>query len=115
MCKLLHPVRSRFALSSLSSTTLPLLPQDAVATSPHFQQYSAVRQLTHDLQQKKPRHPKRPQLPHGEADTPFRRIVHTAVYKQKLLQYNNNLKFYENYIDELLEQTAAGLIKLLLM
>ena len=40
-------------------------------------------------------HPKRPQLPPGEAGTPVRRIVHTAVYKQNLLQYNNNLKLLE--------------------
>ena len=30
----------------------------------------------------------------GEAGTPVRRIVHTAVYKQKLLQKNNTLKLY---------------------
>ena len=53
---------------------------------------------THDLQQRKPRHPKRPQLLPGEAGTPVRRIVHTAVYKQKLHQYNKTLKLYENYI-----------------
>ena len=41
---------------------LSLLPQDAVATLPHLQQFSAVRQLSRDLQQRKLRHPKRPQL-----------------------------------------------------
>ena len=79
----------------------------AVATSPRLQQYSAVRQLIHDLKQRKPRHPKRPQLPPGEAGTPVRKIFHTAVYKQKILQYNNTLKLLENYIDELLKQTTA--------
>ena len=34
----------------LPISTLPLHPQDAVATSPNLQQYSAVRQLTNDLQ-----------------------------------------------------------------
>ena len=90
---------------------LPLLPQDAVATSPHLQQYFAVRQLTHDLQLRKSRHPKRPQLLPGKAGTPVRRIVHTAVYKQKLYQYNQALKQYEDHINELLKQTTAELDK----
>ena len=106
---------SSFNLSPSSSNTapipLPLLPQDAVATSPHLQQYSAVRQLTHDLQLRNPRHPKRPQLPPGEAGTPVRRIIHTAVYKQKLSQYNQTLKLYEDHNDELLKQTTAELDK----
>ena len=61
------------------------------------------------MQQRKPRQPKRSQLPPGEAGTPVRRIVHRAVYKQKCLQANNNLKLYEHYIDNLLKQTAAEL------
>ena len=44
---------------SSPSVTLPLLSQDAVANSPHSQQFSAVRQMTRDLQQRKPRDPKR--------------------------------------------------------
>ena len=111
LCKLLPPFRSRVPVSS--TTTLPLLPQDAFATSPHLQQYSAIRQLTHDLQERKPRHPKRPQLPPGEAGTPVRRIVHTAEYEKNLLQYNTTLKLCENYIDELLKQTTAELDKII--
>ena len=38
--------------------------------------------MTRDLQQQKLRHPKRPQLPPGEAGTPSKRIVNKAVYKQ---------------------------------
>ena len=108
---------SSFNLSPSSSNTaplhLPLLPQDAVATSPHLQQYSAVRQLTHNLQLRKPRHPKRhPRHPSpGEAGTSVRRIVHTSVYKQKLYQNNQTLKQYEDHIDELLKQTTAELDK----
>ena len=63
------------------------------------------------MQQRKPRHPKRPQLPPGEAGTPVRRIVHTAVYKQKLQNYNYTLKLYENHINELLKQTTTELDK----
>ena len=55
--------------------------------------------------------PKRPQLPPGEAGTPVRRIVHTVLYKQKLHQYNQTLKLYEDHIDELLKQSAAELDK----
>ena len=107
------PIHSSSNLPPSSSFTagLPLLSQDAVATSPHLQQYSAVRQLTHELQLRKHRHPKRTQLPPGEAGTPVRRIVHTAVYKQKLHQYNQTLKLYEDHIDELLKQTTAELDK----
>ena len=55
--------------SSSSFVTLPLLLQDAVATSSNLQQFSAVRQLTQDLQKIKTRHPKRPQLSPGETGT----------------------------------------------
>ena len=99
--------------SNTAALPLPLLPQDALATSPHLQQYSAVRQLTHDLQLRKPRHPKRPQLPAGEAGTSVRRIVHTAVYKQKLFQCNQTLKLYEDRIDELLQQTTTDFDKII--
>ena len=34
----------------LTTSNIPLHPHDAVATSPNLQQFSAVRQLTHDLQ-----------------------------------------------------------------
>ena len=98
--------------SSSNTAALPLLPQDAIAVSSHLQQYSAVRQLTHDLQQRKPRHPNRPQLPPGEAGSPVQRIVHTAIYKQKLHKYNETLKLYEDHIDELLKQTTAELDKI---
>ena len=93
----------------LTSSTLPLHPHDAVATSPILQQYSAVRQLTHDLQIKKPRHPRRPQLfSHGNGP-PVRRLVHTAVYKRKLSQYIDALKMYETHLDELIYQTTLQL------
>ena len=42
-------------------------------------------------------------------NVPAKRIVHTAVYKQKLSQYNNTLKLYENYIDEPLSLQTAEL------
>ena len=54
---------STLPFSFFSTTNLPLLPPGAVATFSHLQQYAAVRQLTNDLQQRKPRHPKRLQLP----------------------------------------------------
>ena len=92
----------------LPISTIPLHPQDAVATSPNLQQFSAVRQLTHDLQIQKPRHPKRPQLPHGNGP-PARRLVHTVVYKQKLSQYIDALKMYEKHLDELIYQTTLQL------
>ena len=104
---------STLTSSSSSTTTLPLLPQDAVATSSYLQQYAAVRQLTNDLQQKKPRHPKCPQLPPGEEGTPVIRIVHTAIYKQSFNQCHNTLKPHENYIDEVLNQTTAELDKII--
>ena len=84
----LPPISSQLPSSSASGDALSLLPQDAVATSSHLQQFSAVRQLSRDLQRITPRHPKRPQLPPCEAGTPTKRIVHTAVHKQKLTQYN---------------------------
>ena len=57
----------------LTTSNIPLHPHDAVATSPNLQQFSAVRQLTHDLQIKKPRHPKRPPLSSKGNDPPVRR------------------------------------------
>ena len=92
----------------LPISTIPLHPHDAVATSPNLQQYSAVRQMTNDLQIKKPRHPKRPQLSNGNGP-PIRRLVHTVVYKQKLSQYINALKLYEKHLDELIYQTTLQL------
>ena len=93
----------------LTNSTLPLHPHDAVAISPNLQQFSAVRQLTHDLQIRKPRHPKRPQLSsHGNVP-PVRGLVHTVVYKQKLSQYIDALKLYETHLDELIYQTTLEL------
>ena len=92
----------------LPFSTIPLHPQYAVATSPNLQQFSAVRQLTHDLQIQKPRHPKRPQLSLGNGP-PARRLVHTVVYKQKLSQYIDALKMYEKHLDELIYQTTLQL------
>ena len=80
----------------MTASTLPLHPQDAVATSPNLQQYSAFRQLTHDLQIKKQRHPRRPQLPSHGNGPPVRRLVHTAVHKQKLAQYIIRIKNVRN-------------------
>ena len=104
-------------LSSLSSPVSSfkppffIHPKDAVATFPHFQQYSAVRQLTRDLQQKKPKHPRRPHLPSDIIQQPVRRLVHSVVYKQKLNQYIAALKLYEKHLDELIEQTTFELDK----
>ena len=68
--------------------------------------------MTRDLQQKKPKHPRRPQLPSDVIDKPVRRLVHTVVYKQKLNQYIDALKLYEKHIDELIEQTIFELDKI---
>ena len=54
-----------------------------------------------------------PQLPPGESGTPVRRIVLVVVYKQKLHQYNQTLKLYEDHIDELLKQTTVELDKII--
>ena len=94
---------------SMTDPTPFLHPKDAVATSPNLKQYSAVRQLTNDLQLKKPRHPRRPRLPLDGIDPPVRRLVHTAVYKQKLAQYIDALKLYETHLDELIQQTTLEL------
>ena len=108
------PMLSSSISSPVSSIKPPffLHPKDAVATSPHFQQYSAVRQLTRDLQQKKPKHPRRLHLPSDIIHQPVRRLVHTVVYKQKLNQYIDALKLYEKHIDELIEQTTFELVKI---
>ena len=107
------PVLSSIS-SPVSSIKPPFFihPKDAVATSPHFQQYSAVRQLTRDLQQKKPKHPRRPHLPSEIIQQPVRRLVHSVVYKQKLNQYITALKLYEKHLDELIEQTTFELDKI---
>ena len=42
------------------------------------------------------------------------RLVHTAVYKQKLNQYNEALKHHEQYIDQLLSEQAAELTKIII-
>ena len=68
--------------------------------------------MTRDLQQKKPKHPRRPHLPSDIIDKPVRRLVHTVVYKQKLNQYIDALKMYEKHIDELIEQTTFELDKI---
>ena len=95
-----------------TAAPLPLLPEDAVARLSHHQQLSVVRQLTQDLQQRKPRHPKRPQLPPGEAGTLTKRIVDTAIYKQKLNHHKNALKLYELYNNQLLYEQATELDKI---
>ena len=48
------PPNSSLLPSSVSSSSnaLSILPQDAVATSSHLQHFSAVRQLTRDLQKR---------------------------------------------------------------
>ena len=71
-----------FSSPHSSSASHPLLPEYTAAFSSHLQYFSAVRKMTRDLQQQKLRHPKRPQLPPGEAGTPSKRIVNKAVYKQ---------------------------------
>ena len=93
----------------LTTSNIPLHPHDAVATSPNLQQFSAVRQLTNDLQIKKPRHPKRPQLSSHGSGPPVRRLVHSVIYKQKLSQYIDALKMYEKHLDELIYQTTLQL------
>ena len=50
----IHSSSSNLPPSSSNTAALLLLPQDAVATSPHLQQHSAACQLTHDLQKKAP-------------------------------------------------------------
>ena len=107
------PVLSSIS-SPISSIKPPFFihPKDAVATSPHLQQYSAVRQLTRDLQQKKPKHPRRPHLPSDIIQQPVRRLVHSVVYKQKLNQYITALKLYEKHLDALIEQTTFELDKI---
>ena len=45
---------ANFSATQSSSRPLPLLTKDAVATLPRLQQFSAVRQLTRDLQQREP-------------------------------------------------------------
>ena len=62
---------------------------------------------------KKQRHPKRPQLPPGEAGTPTKRMVHKVVYKQKLQYYNNSLQIDEQYSNQLLLEQAAELDKII--
>ena len=106
------PVLSSISSSASSNKSFFIHPKDAVATSPHFQQYSAVRQLTRDLQQKKPKHPRRPHLPSDVIQQPVRRLVHSVVYKQKLNQYITALKLYEKHLDELIEQTTFELDKI---
>ena len=59
----------------------------------------------------KARHSKRPHLPPSDAGTPSKRIVHTAVNKQKLTQYNNALKQHEQYINQPLSEQATELNK----
>ena len=68
--------------------------------------------MTRDLQQKKPKHSRRPHLPSDIIHQPVRRLVHTVVYKQKLNQYIDALKLYEKHIDELIEQTTFELDKI---
>ena len=99
--------------ASVSSDAFSYLPQDAVAASSHLQQFSAVRQPTRDLQRIKPRHPKRPQLPPGEAGTPTTRNLHTAAYKQSIPQYNYALKLNELYLNQILTEQAAEIDKII--
>ena len=95
--------------TSSSSSTLPLLPHDAVATTTALQHCSAVRELTAHLQLSKPRHPKRPQLPPGETCSVTKSIAHSVVYKQKLANYNTALINYDRYLDELLYNQSHDL------
>ena len=68
------PIVALLPTADLLFAPLPLLLQDAVATSSHLQKFSPVRQLFRDLQQQKPRHRKRLQLPLGDAGSYARRI-----------------------------------------
>ena len=65
--------------------------------------------MTNDLQLKKQRHPRRPQLPLDGIGPPVRRLVITAVYKQKLAQYIDALKLYETHLNELFQQNTLDL------
>ena len=106
----LSPLQSSTQLRApMTESPIFLHPKDAVATSPSLQQYSAVRQLTGDLQKRKPRHPRRPQPPLDGIGPPVRRLVHTAVYKQKFAQNIDALKLYEKHLDELINQTTLEL------
>ena len=71
------PISSLLPSSTQSSTSvpLPILPLDALATSGRLQQISAVRQVTSDLQQRKPRHPKRPSLPQVKLVRPQNQLL----------------------------------------
>ena len=60
------PCGKSSGFSSSASSPLLLLPLDAVATNSFLHQYPAVKKSTQQLQLRKPRHPKRPQLPPGE-------------------------------------------------
>ena len=51
-------------------------------------------------------------LPSDIIGKPVRRLVHTVVYKQKLAQYIDALKFYEQRIDELIKQTTFEMNKI---
>ena len=107
---MLSPLQSSTQLTApMTESPIFLHPKDAVATSPKLQQYSAVRQLTGDLQKRKPRHPRRPQPPFDGIGPPVRRLAHTAVYKQKIAQYIDALKLYEKHLDELINQTTLEL------
>ena len=81
----LSPLQSSTQLTApMTESPIFLHPKDAVATSPELQQYSAVRQLTGDLQKRKPRHPRRPQPPFDGIGPPVRRLAHTAVSNRRL-------------------------------
>ena len=54
----------------------------------------------------------RTQLPKGETGSPTIRIVHSDLLKEKLTQYSNALKLYEQHIDSLFFEQFTELYKI---
>ena len=103
-----------FSTPQSSSVSLLPPPDVVVASSPKLQQFSTVRKMTRDLQQQRLRRHKGPQIPPDEAGTPTKRSVHPAVYQRNLNnQYNEALKHYEQYTDQLLSEQAIDLTRIM--
>ena len=96
---------SDFFFSSISSCDdTPHSFSSPQRCSRHFSQSSTIF-----CRRKKPRRPRRPQLPLDRIGPPVRRLVHTSVYKQKTAQYIDALKLYETHLDEIIQQTTLEL------
>ena len=78
------------------------MPPDVAVANSFLQQCAAVTESNQQLQLRKPRHPKRPQLSSRESGLLTKRKAHSVIYKQNRSNYNESVFNYEKFLDLLM-------------